>query len=63
MANSESTVGLEQFGDMLSGITHLRPEAATELYAVIRAFLDAHEEPADGATPWEYALIAYPISE
>jgi len=63
MANSEATVGIEQFGDMLSGIAHLTPQEAKELYAMISAFLDAHEEPAAGAKPWEYALIAYPVSE
>jgi hypothetical protein len=62
MANSETTVGTEQYGDMLSGIAHLTPSEAKELYAMIREFLAAHEEPAPDAKPWEYALIAYPVS-
>jgi len=52
-----------QFGDMLSGITHLKPEEATELYAMIGAFLEAHEIPAEHTSAWEYALIAYPARE
>lgn len=61
--HSEATLGPEQFGDMLTGITHLSPAEATELYGMIRAFLAAHEESAAGTSPWEYALIAYPVSE
>ena len=59
----EAIVGPEQFGDMLSGITHLTPAEAKELYGMIRAFLDAHEERGSGTSAWEYALIAYPVSE
>ena len=62
-ANPQSTVGPEQFGDMLTGISHLTPTEATELYGMIRAFLTSHEESASGTAPWEYALIAYPVSE
>ena len=61
--HSEATLGPEQYGDMLTGITHLSPTEATELYGLIRAFLDAHEEGAEGTEPWEYALIAYPVAE
>jgi len=61
--HSEATLGPEQHGDMLTGITHLSPAEATELYGLIRAFLDAHEEGAEGTVPWEYALIAYPAAE
>ena len=63
LATVQSTVGSEQFGDMLTGISHLTPAEATELYGMIRAFLAAHEESASGTSPWEYALIAYPVSE
>ena len=53
-----------QHGDMLSGILRLGREEAKELYGMIRDFLDSHEqtESKDGA-PWEYALIAYPVTE
>ena len=63
LANTEATIGPEQFGDMVSGITHLTPAEAKELYGLIRAFLDAHEESAADTAPWEYALIAYPATE
>jgi len=63
LTHTEATVGPEQFGDMLTGISHLAPAEATELYGMIRAFLAAHEESASGTTPWEYALIAYPVTE
>ena len=63
LEHSEATVGPEQFGDMLCGITHLTPPEAKELYGVIRAFLDAHEERGAGTRAWEYALIAYPVAE
>lgn len=62
MENSEATVGAGQYGDMLSGIAHLAPAEAKELYSVIRAFLDAHEEGGAGSAAWEYALIAYPVT-
>lgn len=61
--NPLSAATPEQFGDMLTGISHLTPVEATELYGLIRAFLDAHEVGASGTSPWEYALIAYPVSE
>ena len=62
-ANSEATVGHEQYGDMLSGITHLAPAAAAELYGIIRDYLAAHETRGEHTAPWEYALIVYPVSE
>ena len=62
-ANSEATIGREQFGDMVSGILHLAPEEATELYGIIRDYLAAHETRGAHTAPWEYALIAYPVSE
>ena len=63
MANPDAVNAERQFGDMLAGISHLTPAEATELYSMIRAFLAAHEESAGETTPWEYALIAYPVSE
>lgn len=62
-AANEQTIGETQFGDMLSGITHLRPDEAKRLYALIADFLQAHETVAENTSPWEYALIAYPVSE
>jgi hypothetical protein len=61
--NSAETVGGRQYGDMISGILHLGEEEAKELYSLIRAFLDGHEQKAKGGAAWEYALIAYPVSE
>ncbi|NLI54776.1 MAG: helix-turn-helix domain-containing protein [Clostridiales bacterium] len=58
---SESAVSGRQFGDLLSGIVHLGREEAKELYAAIRAFLDAHEAGAADSEAWEYAVIAYPV--
>ena len=40
-----------------------RATMINELYGMIRAFLTAHEESTAGTSPWEYALIAYPVSE
>ena len=60
---SQRTAGSEQFGDILTGITHLQPEKAKELYAMIRAFLKEHEQTGRSGAAWEYALIAYPVSE
>lgn len=62
-ANPDAISGTRQFGDMLSGITHLAPDEAKELYAMIRDFLDRHEERDNSTAAWEYALIAYPVSE
>ncbi len=50
-----------QHGDILSGVVHLTREEAKELYGLIRTFLDSREERKDGTSPWEYALIAYPV--
>ncbi len=51
-----------QHGDMLTGIIRLKQEEAKELYGIIRAFLDSHEQTENrDAAPWEYALIAYPV--
>lgn len=52
-----------QHGDMLTGVVHLGRQEAKELYGIIRAYLDAHESNRDGGTPWEYALVAYPVAE
>jgi DNA-binding transcriptional regulator GbsR (MarR family) len=57
----EPRPGEPQFGDMLSGISHLRDDEASELYALICDFLQAHETVAEHTTAWEYALIAYPV--
>ncbi|MEN6470060.1 MAG: winged helix-turn-helix domain-containing protein [Clostridiaceae bacterium] len=48
-------------GDVLTGILHLAPEEAKELYGMIRAYLDLHQTFGAGSEPWEYALIAYPV--
>ncbi|NLV59073.1 MAG: ArsR family transcriptional regulator [Clostridiales bacterium] len=53
----------QQVGDMLSGILHLGREEARELFALIRTFLDEHEQKGNSSEAWEYALIAYPVSE
>ncbi len=60
-ASPKPPVQAQQFGDILTGITHLQPEKAKELYAMIRAFLDAHEECGASTAAWEFALIAYPV--
>lgn len=60
-SDPEIKLGVVQHGDMLSGITHLRPDEALKLYAMIRAFLEEHEEGKAGTDAWEYALIAYPV--
>ncbi len=58
---NEERIGAQQFGDMLSGISHLRESEAKELYSLITDFLQAHETAAEHTNAWEYALIAYPI--
>jgi DNA-binding transcriptional ArsR family regulator len=55
--------GDEQFGDMLTGVIHLTREEAKQIYGAIRAFLDAREHKRADTDAWEYALIAYPITE
>ncbi len=51
-----------QYGDILSGVIHLTPREAKELYGVIRTFLDNREEKKEDTIAWEYALIAYPAA-
>lgn len=53
----------QQHGDILTGVIHLGQEEAKELYSIIRTFLAEHEEKEKSGTPWEYALIAYPVTE
>lgn len=60
---SAPAAGERQFGDMLCGIVHLEEAEAKELYAMIRAFLKEHEQTGRSGAAWEYALIAYPVSE
>jgi DNA-binding transcriptional ArsR family regulator len=60
-ALAENADAGRQHGDLLSGIVHLGRDEAKELYAMIRAFLDAHMESTPGGDAWEYALIAYPL--
>jgi len=60
---SASAAGEQQFGDMLSGIVHLEEAEAKELFAMIRAFLKEREQTGKSGAAWEYALIAYPVSE
>ena len=50
-------------GDVLQGVAHLTQAEALQLARTVRAFLREHETPAQGAQPWEYALIAYPVQE
>lgn len=52
-----------QFGDMISGITHLTPSEAKELYQMIRSFLDAHECTSPNSVAWEFAIIGYPVGQ
>jgi IclR helix-turn-helix domain. len=52
-----------QFGDMISGITYLKPSEAKELYQMIRTFLDTHENRNSGTEAWEFAIIAYPVGQ
>jgi DNA-binding transcriptional regulator GbsR (MarR family) len=60
---SEEAIGDQQFGDLLSGIVHLKQDEAKALYTMIADFLQAHEEGSENTSAWEYALIAYPVSE
>ncbi len=50
---------LGDFGDVLSGVIHLKPEDARELLRSVKEFLDAHERYKDGTQPWEFALMFY----
>ncbi|MDD3213317.1 MAG: winged helix-turn-helix domain-containing protein [Eubacteriales bacterium] len=50
-------------GDILWGISRLKPEEAKELFANIHRFLEEHEQNEHEGDPWEYALIAYPAQE
>ena len=61
-ASSAETIGDGQFGDLLSGVVHLKPDEAKALYALIANFLQTHEGTSDGTSAWEYALLAYPVS-
>lgn len=49
-------------GDARWGITRLKPAEAAELQLLIQRFLQEHDS-AQSGEPWEYALIAYPVTE
>ncbi|NLD60707.1 MAG: winged helix-turn-helix transcriptional regulator [Clostridiales bacterium] len=53
----------EQFGDALTGVIRLNHDEARELYGMIRRFLDERRREGRDGSPWEYALIAYPVAE
>ena len=53
----------DRFGDMISGITYIKPSEAKELYQMIRSFLDAHECRSADSDAWEFAIIAYPVGQ
>ena len=53
----------QQAGDMLCGVVYLTPEAARELKEFMLAFQRRYGAPAEGAQPWETALVAYPRRE
>lgn len=46
-------------GDTMTGVVHLTPTDAARLHETILAFLAAHDRPAEGTCPYEYAVIAY----
>lgn len=50
---------LKDYGDVLSGVLHLKPEDARELMELIRKYIEEHELYSEGTQPWEYALILY----
>jgi DNA-binding transcriptional ArsR family regulator len=50
---------LREYGDFLSGVVHLSPEGSASLLAMIRDFIDTHENASQHTQPWEYALILY----
>ena len=50
-------------GDVTWGVVRLTQAEAVSLFALIRRFLDEHEQPQTEGNPWEYALIAYPVEE
>lgn len=50
---------MKDYGDVLSGALHLKPEDACELMEIIRNYIKEHETYSEGTQPWEYALILY----
>jgi len=50
---------LRQYGDMQSGVVHLNPSDAQELFRMITEFTESHSRPSEDTQAYEYALIAY----
>ncbi len=49
-----------QYGMLLSGVLHLRPEEREELTGLIRDYLTTHDQvTAETTEHWEYVLMAY----
>lgn len=46
-------------GEVLSGVAHLTPGEWEQLQSLLLEFVRSHEQPREGTTPWEYALLAY----
>ncbi|MHC1772212.1 MAG: helix-turn-helix domain-containing protein [Flexilinea sp.] len=47
--------------DVVTGVAHLTPERADQLYKLIRDFMNQFEKSGEGTVPFEYALIAYKV--
>jgi predicted transcriptional regulator len=58
-AGSKEQEGLQKWGDIMSGVIHLKEKESDELMGIVRAFIEQHSAPAAGSSAWEYAIIAY----
>jgi DNA-binding transcriptional ArsR family regulator len=54
---------LARWGDVLTGVLHLRKEDSGELMNIINDYIEKHSEPAPDKAAWEYALILYNTEE
>lgn len=54
---------INDFGDILTGVIHLKKDESKELLQLISRYIEEHSSPAADAEPWEYALILYNTKE
>lgn len=60
---STKSDSLQQWGDILSGVVHLKEKQSKELIKMIMTYIEQHASPSPDGIPWEFAMIIYNAEE
>lgn len=55
----EERLGLAH-GELRSGVMYLTEDEARSFQRMVNDFLEAHDEPREGAVPWEFSVAGFP---